>query len=94
MADLVISSIPGPRQPLYAAGARMVADWPLSIPEHGLGVNVTVMRYAGAMGFGFVTARAAVPDARKLTAALQQALDERVERSAPKPHARRGACRR
>ncbi len=94
IANLVISNIPGPQQPLYVVGARMATYWPLSIPEHGLGVNITVMSYAGAMGFGFITARAAVPDARKLTAALQQALDELVERSAPALHTRRGATRR
>jgi len=34
------------------------------------------MTYAGAMGFGFTTARAAVPDAHELTRALAAALDE------------------
>ena len=36
------------------------------------------MSYAGAMGFGFTTARSAVPDARELSAALLAALDELV----------------
>jgi diacylglycerol O-acyltransferase / wax synthase len=66
----------------------MVSYWPLSIVEHGVGLNITVMSYAGTMGFGFTTAKSAVPDARKLTAALSQALDELVERSAPKPRRR------
>jgi diacylglycerol O-acyltransferase len=82
IANVVISNVPGPTAPLYAAGARMATYWPLSIPEHGLGLNITVMSYAGAMGFGFTTARAAVPDARKLSAALTAALDELVARSA------------
>jgi diacylglycerol O-acyltransferase len=81
IANVVISNVPGPTAPLYAAGARMATYWPLSIPEHGLGLNITVMSYAGAMGFGFTTARAAVPDARKLSAALTAALDELVARS-------------
>jgi hypothetical protein len=76
MANLVISNVPGPQVPLYAAGARMATYWPLSIAEHGLGLNITVMSYAGAMGFGFTTARCAVPDARELTAALHEALEE------------------
>ena len=50
--------------------------WPMSIVEHGLGLNVTVMSYAGAMGFGFTTARSAVPDAHELTEALAAAFDE------------------
>jgi len=76
LANVVISNIPGPRVPLYAAGAHMSAYWPVSIVEHGLGLNITVISYAGAMGFGFTTARAAVPDAHRLTQALAEAFEE------------------
>ncbi|WP_416462575.1 wax ester/triacylglycerol synthase family O-acyltransferase [Rubrivivax gelatinosus] len=89
LANLVISNVPGPREPLYLAGARMTNYWPLSIVEHGLGLNVTVMSYAGAMDFGFTTARAAVGDARELSAALLQALDELVAAGRPRPGPRR-----
>jgi WS/DGAT/MGAT family acyltransferase len=82
IANVAISNVPGPQVPLYAAGARMASYWPLSIVEHGLGLNITVMSYAGAMGFGFTTASAAVPDARLLSAALLEALDELVAHSA------------
>ena len=75
-ANLAISNVPGPQLPLYAAGARMASYWPLSIVEHGLGLNITVMSYAGAMGFGFTTATAAVPDPQQLSAALLEALHE------------------
>ena len=78
IANVVISNVAGPQVPLYAAGARMASYWPLSIVEHGLGLNITVMSYAGAMGFGFTTALAAVPDARALSVALLKALDELV----------------
>jgi WS/DGAT/MGAT family acyltransferase len=83
IANVVISNVAGPQVPLYMAGARMATYWPLSIVEHGLGLNITVMSYAGAMGFGFTTARDAVPDARELSTALQEALDELVARSRP-----------
>lgn len=78
IANLVISNVPGPQVPLYAAGARMQTYWPMSIVEHGLGLNITVMSYAGAMGFGFTTARHAVPDARELVQDLDAALAELV----------------
>jgi WS/DGAT/MGAT family acyltransferase len=81
IANLVISNVPGPPVPLYAAGARMTAYWPLSIVEHGVGLNITVMSYAGDMGFGFTTARSAVPDARELSIALLAAFDELLARS-------------
>lgn len=83
IANLVISNVPGPQATLYAAGARMTGYWPLSIVEHGIGLNITVMSYAGTMGFGFTTARSAVPDAHQLADALREALDELVARSRP-----------
>jgi WS/DGAT/MGAT family acyltransferase len=85
LANVVISNVPGPTAPLYAAGARMATYWPLSIVGHGLGLNITVLSYAGAMGFGFTTARSAVPDARELSAALVAALDELVASSSISP---------
>ena len=81
LANVVISNVPGPTAPLYAAGARMSTYWPLSIVGHGLGLNITVISYDGAMGFGFTTARSAVPDARELSVALLAALDELVASS-------------
>jgi hypothetical protein len=93
----VISNIQGPRVPLFAAGARMATYWPLSIVEHGLGLNITVVSYAGAMGFGFTTARSAVPDAGELSAGLQAALAELVAASRAattgKPARRRATAR-
>ena len=76
IANVAISNVSGPQVPLYAAGARMATYWPLSIVEHGLGLNITVMSYAGAMGFGFTTAASAVEDPRELSGALLQALQE------------------
>ncbi len=84
IANVVVSNVPGPQVPLYAAGARMATYWPLSITEHGVGLNLTVMSYAGTMGFGFTTARNAVPDAHRLSVALTEAFDELVAASAPK----------
>jgi WS/DGAT/MGAT family acyltransferase len=42
-ANVVISNVPGPPLPLYVAGARMTDYWPLSIVEHGVGLNITAM---------------------------------------------------
>jgi diacylglycerol O-acyltransferase len=91
IANVVISNVPGPAVPLYVAGARVASYWPLSIVEHGVGLNITVMSYAGAMGFGFTTARAAVPDARMLSAALLAALDELAAGSTPAKASRKRA---
>jgi WS/DGAT/MGAT family acyltransferase len=76
LANLVVSNVPGPQAPLYLAGARMLTWWPVSIVEHGLGLNVTVESYCGSLDFGLVAAKEAMPDVRKLADALYDAHDE------------------
>ena len=44
----------------------MTGYWPLSIVEHGVGLNITLMSYAGRLCLGFTVARCAVPDVRAL----------------------------
>ena len=76
LANLVVSNVPGPRAPLHLAGARVRSWWPVSIVEHGLGLNVTVESYCGSLDFGIVAAREAMADARRLAAALYDAHEE------------------
>jgi WS/DGAT/MGAT family acyltransferase len=70
LVNLVVSNVPGPPQPLYLAGARVLHHWPLSIVGHGLGLNVTVESYAGALEFGVTTASVAVPRPRSIADGL------------------------
>ncbi len=80
LANVVISNVAGPQVPLYFAGARMTRYWPLSIVQHGLGINITVESYAGAMGFGITVASSAVPDPRSIARHLLAAHEELVPR--------------
>ena len=66
LANVLISNVPGPAVPLYVGQARMTGYWPLSIVEHGVGLNITLMSYAGKLCLGFTVARCAVPDVRLL----------------------------
>jgi WS/DGAT/MGAT family acyltransferase len=76
IANLVISNVPGPQVPLYLAGARMRTYWPLSIVEHGLGLNITVESYSGSLDFGLVACRQSIPDLDALAAAMSDAFEE------------------
>jgi diacylglycerol O-acyltransferase len=71
--NLVISNVPGPRQPLYAAGARMKHYYPVSTITDGQGLNITVQSYTDTLDFGLVSCRELVPDVWDL---LQMCLDE------------------
>ena len=71
--NLVISNVPGPRQPLYAAGARMTHYYPVSTITDGQGLNITVQSYTDSLDFGLVSCRELVPDVWDL---LHFCLDE------------------
>jgi WS/DGAT/MGAT family acyltransferase len=64
--NLVISNVPGPQFPLYCAGARLVAQYPVSVITDGMGLNITVMSYCGHLDFGIVADRYQMPDVDRL----------------------------
>jgi diacylglycerol O-acyltransferase / wax synthase len=79
--NLVISNVPGPRQPLHFNGARMVGMYPLSIPIHGMGLNITCTSYGENMGFGLTGCRRTVPHLQRLLVHLDAEVSA-LERSA------------
>jgi hypothetical protein len=76
LVNLVISNVPGPKVPLYMAGARMMTYFPISIVVHGVALNITVQSYAGRVDFGLVACAKAVPDVRQLARDIEAALAE------------------
>ena len=60
--NVVISNVPGPRQELYFAGAKLDAYIPVSTISDGVGLNITVHSYADRMDFGLISDRQLVPD--------------------------------
>lgn len=69
--NLVISNVPGPRVPLYLAGAKMLSYFPVSIVVHGIALNITVHSYNGHLDFGLIACAKAVPDLALLAEALK-----------------------
>jgi WS/DGAT/MGAT family acyltransferase len=54
--NLFVSNVPGPQVPLYAAGARVTATYPVSvITDISGGLNITVMSYNGHLNIGVIT---------------------------------------
>jgi WS/DGAT/MGAT family acyltransferase len=74
--NLVISNVPGPQFPLYCAGARLVANYPVSVITDGMGLNITVMSYCGSLDFGIVADREQMPDVASLIGSLGESLAE------------------
>jgi diacylglycerol O-acyltransferase / wax synthase len=73
--NLVVSNVPGPRSPLYIAGARLEAHYPVSAVVDGVGLNMTVMSYLDHVDFGIVADRDQIPDVWPLLRAAQREVD-------------------
>jgi diacylglycerol O-acyltransferase len=74
--NLVISNVPGPQFPLYCAGARLRANYPVSVITDGMGLNMTVMSYDGHLDFGLVADRDQMPDLWDMIGWLEEGLAE------------------
>lgn len=82
--NVVVSNVPGPETPLYFRGWRLDEMYPLSIPFHGYGLNITVQSYAGSLNFGFTGCRDTLPHLQRLAVYA----GEVVERLEPSRRAR------
>ena len=86
--NLVISNVPGPPFPIYLAGAKLVAVYPMGPVLEGAGLNLTVMSYCGSVDFGFMVASNLMPDVWDLADAVHPAFEELL--AAAETHRRRG----
>jgi diacylglycerol O-acyltransferase / wax synthase len=75
--NLVVSNIPGPQQPFYLAGSRMLEVFPI-VPLNPVnqGLSVGIVSYDGGVFFGLLADQALEPPVEVAAAALGEALDE------------------
>uniref|UniRef100_UPI002B27039E WS/DGAT domain-containing protein n=1 Tax=Nocardioides sp. TaxID=35761 RepID=UPI002B27039E len=73
---LSVTNVPGPQAPLYAAGARMLATYPVPplLPGHPLSIAVT--SYDGKVFYGINADRDLLPDVDIFKTCLAEALEE------------------
>jgi len=81
--DLVVTNVPGPQFPLYAAGALMTESYPASPLLAGHALSIGVTSYDGGVYFGLVSDRDAIPDLDVLGQCLTEALEELVDTASP-----------
>ena len=74
--NLVVSNVPGPQFPLYCAGARLLAHYPVSVITDGMGLNITAMSYDGHIDIGVIADREQMNDVWCLIEWLEAALVE------------------
>jgi diacylglycerol O-acyltransferase / wax synthase len=74
--NIVISNVPGSREPLYWKGARLDGNYPLSIALDGQALNITLCNNADNLDFGLVGCRRSVPHLQRLLGHLEDSLKE------------------
>lgn len=79
--NLVITNVPGPQRPLYAAGSRMVAAYPVVPLTQSQALSIGVISYNGGVYVGLYADRDALADIELLHDCLVDAADELLERS-------------
>ncbi|MFT5693030.1 MAG: diacylglycerol O-acyltransferase, partial [Oceanicoccus sp.] len=84
--NLVISNVPGPRETLYSNGARMLTHYPVSIPTHSQGLNITASSYIDRLYFSVTACALAVPDPIRLKADIMTAFIELKSLLIPNPN--------
>jgi diacylglycerol O-acyltransferase len=77
--NLVVTNVPGPQVPLYAAGARMLEVFPVVPLARGQAVSVGLTSYDGKVYFGLNADRDAMGDVEVLADLLVESLAELVE---------------
>ncbi|RMF17968.1 MAG: wax ester/triacylglycerol synthase family O-acyltransferase [Gammaproteobacteria bacterium] len=74
--NVIISNVPGPREPLYWNGARLQGMYPVSIVLDRMALNITLTSYADQLEFGLIGCRRTLPSLQRLLDYLENGLLE------------------
>jgi WS/DGAT/MGAT family acyltransferase len=74
LVNLVVTNVPGPPFPLYAAGARMLSAFPVVPLSGNLTLGVAILSYDGTMHIGINADGERCPDLDRFRAGLEQGL--------------------
>lgn len=77
--NLIVTNVPGPQVPLYAAGARLLAPYPVVPLAKGQAVSVGVTSYDGRVHYGINADWDAMPDLHVLAQCITDALEELLD---------------
>lgn len=74
--SLVITNVPGPQYPLYAAGSLMLASYPVTPLSAGQALSIGVTSYNGGVYIGLNADRDAMPDLDVLAQCIVESAQE------------------
>jgi WS/DGAT/MGAT family acyltransferase len=82
-ANMNVTNVPGPQEPLYTGGAQLLEVWPFAPLYPSMGLGVAVVSYHGQVYFGLGADPGVVPDVEVFAGELRAAADACLELTAP-----------
>ncbi|CUR47732.1 WS/DGAT/MGAT family O-acyltransferase [Alloalcanivorax xenomutans] len=74
--NVIISNVPGPREPLYWNGARLRGMYPVSVVLDRIALNITLTSYQDQLEFGLIACRRTLPSMQRLLDYLENSVRE------------------
>ena len=74
--NVVVSNVPGPRSPLYVAGARLESIYSVGPVLEGIGLNITAWSYLDQVHVSAIACRDVIPDLPEILSSMAAALAE------------------
>jgi WS/DGAT/MGAT family acyltransferase len=78
-ANMNVTNVPGPQQPLYTGGAQLLEIWPFAPLYPSMALGVAIVSYNGGVYFGLCADPAAVDDVEAFAGHLRAAADACLE---------------
>jgi WS/DGAT/MGAT family acyltransferase len=77
-ANLVMSDVPGPDEPMYLLGNRIIACYPMIPLPPGVGLSIATVSMSGVMSVGVVADPGLVPDVARLARSIERVIPEQA----------------
>lgn len=74
--NVVISNVPGPKEPSFWNGARLEGMYPVSIAMDRIALNMTLTSYCDQVEFGLIGCRRTLPSLQRMLDYLEDGLSE------------------
>ena len=74
--NVIVSNVPGSREPLYLEGALLEAIYPLSVIMDGMGINITVVSYRSKLCLAVTACPSGQPGIDRLDKLMKQSFLE------------------
>ncbi len=86
-ASAVLTNVPGPKKPVYLAGARMSQPMFWVPQTGGIGIGLSIFTYADTVQFGIIVDRKLKVDPQRVIAAFNQSIaDLQAAAGSPKTY--------